>query len=102
MSGNILRLIRIANNMNIKQTSEKIGLSTSHISDLERGRKKVSLSVLEKYCFGFNIPPSKIILFDSLQENLSYQQLLKMILEYYLFENNMEISKGESEISKSK
>ena len=86
MLGNILRLIRIANdNKNIKDIAKEIGITPNYLCDLEKGNKRVSLKILKKIALFYDMPLSQIFLFDELQNqnNLNNQQILKMILEYY-------------------
>ncbi len=58
-----LRLIRVFHDMNQAEFADKIGLSKSYISELEQGRKKPSIEVLEKYADFFRIPVSSLLLF---------------------------------------
>ena len=58
-----LRLIRIYHDMNLSDASQRVGLSKSYISEIERGQKRVSLDVLEKYSVAFDIPVSSLMLF---------------------------------------
>lgn len=58
-----LRLIRIYHDLNLSDASQRVGLSKSYLSEMERGRKKVSLNVLEKYSVAFDIPMSSLMLF---------------------------------------
>lgn len=87
MIGYILKLIRVANNnMSTKDVAKMLDVSSSHISLIEKGDKKPSLTMLKKISSVYNIPLSEILLFDEIQEQkgLNYQQTLKMILEYYV------------------
>lgn len=63
MLNRALRLIRVYHDLNLSETSQRIGLSKSYISEMERGRKKVSLDVLQKYSAAFGIPMSSLMLF---------------------------------------
>ena len=59
-----LRLIRVYHDMNQSDLAEKLGLSKSYISELEKeGGKKPSIEVLEKYADYFRIPLSSLMLF---------------------------------------
>jgi len=60
---NALRLIRVYHDMNQNDAAERVGLSKSYVSELEKGHKKVTLEVLEKYAKGFNLPVSSLMLF---------------------------------------
>lgn len=58
-----LRLIRVYHDLSQAQLAEKIGISKSYISELERGHKKASIDILEKYASFFRIPLSSLLLF---------------------------------------
>lgn len=60
---NALRLIRAYHDLNQSDAAAKVGLSKSYISELERGEKKVTLEVLEKYANAFKVPLSSLLLF---------------------------------------
>jgi transcriptional regulator with XRE-family HTH domain len=59
-----LKLIRIYHNLSQKSLAEKLEMSTSHICDVENGKKSPSLEMLGKYSKFFNIPLSSIMLFS--------------------------------------
>ncbi len=63
-----LKLIRIYHNLSQKSLAEKLEMSTSHICEVENGKKSPSLEMLGKYSKFFNIPLSNIMLFS---ENLN-------------------------------
>lgn len=88
MLGNTLRAIRIANDMSMKEAGEKAGVTSTYIGEVEIGKKNPSLKVLERLADVYNIPKYKIFEFDEQYEEnkYSYPQLLKVILEYYLYE----------------
>ncbi len=58
-----LRLVRVFHDLNKSEAAARIGLSKSYVTELERGDKKVSLDVLEKYSTAFDIPVSSLLLF---------------------------------------
>lgn len=97
MLGDILRLIRIANDIKVKDAAISMDISSAYVSEVENNNKQVSFTILKKFSKLYDIPLSKIFLFEELQkdENLNNQQVLKIILEYYLFEkeNNTQLSK---------
>lgn len=88
MLNTTLKCLRVANELSQKEASIKIGMSAAQVSDLESGKKKPSLNALTKYSETFNIPVSRILKFDEMQnENgWGYQELLKNILMYYVYE----------------
>lgn len=63
MLNEALRLVRVFHDLNKTQTAERVGLSKSYITELERGDKKVTLEVLQKYADGFNMPLSSLMFF---------------------------------------
>ena len=86
MYNEVIRLLRIANDMTIKELAEKMGLRNAYICDVERCRRNPSLETLEKYSLIFGIPLSQLMIFDEKREklNLNYSKLLQMILQYYI------------------
>lgn len=59
-----LRLIRIFHDVNQNQLAEKCGISKSYLSEIESGKKPISIELLEKYSKIFHIPVSSLILFS--------------------------------------
>ena len=59
-----LKLIRQYHRLSQAEVAEKLGLSRSFVSELEkRGGKKPSIDVLERYALFFKIPVSSLLLF---------------------------------------
>lgn len=67
MIGEALRLIRVFHDLKQKQAAEKLGLSTSYLSDIERRERSPTLETIERYARVFDIPVSSILFFS---ENL--------------------------------
>ncbi len=87
MLGNILKIIRIANdNMSVKDAASKMGVSSSYITEIENGNKTPSLNTLRKFSIVYNIPVSRIVGLDEQEEDekMSYQELLRNVLQYYI------------------
>lgn len=63
MLSDALRLVRAFHNLNKTQVAQRVGLSKSYITELERGDKKVTLEVLQKYADAFNMPVSSLMFF---------------------------------------
>lgn len=63
MLNEALRLVRVFHDLNKSQVAERVGLSKSYITELERGDKKVTLEVLQKYADAFVIPVSSLMFF---------------------------------------
>ena len=64
MIGQALRLVRVFNDMPQAEAASKLGISKSYLSELEAGKKKVNVDILEKYQDVFHVPPSSILLFS--------------------------------------
>ena len=63
MLNEALRLVRLFHNQSQTQVADGISLSKSYISEIEGGKKKVSMEVLERYSQHFNIPVSSLMFF---------------------------------------
>lgn len=63
MMNEALRLVRVFHDLNKTQAAERVGLSKSYVTELERGDKKVTLEVLQKYAVAFNVPLSSLMFF---------------------------------------
>ena len=92
MIGEVLRVVRIANDMSIKEVSEKSSVSVSYLSDLERNKKKnPSINVLEKIGSVYDLKVSELFELDEYHESIIglkeklkiYQFLLIKVLELY-------------------
>ncbi|MCD1621892.1 helix-turn-helix transcriptional regulator [Citromicrobium bathyomarinum] len=64
MLGEALRLIRVFNDLKQNELASRLGASSSHISEIEKGMKNPSIDLLEKYSSEFGIPVSEIIFFS--------------------------------------
>ena len=64
MLAEALRLLRVFSDMKQKELADKLGLSNSHISEMENDNRTPSLEVLEKYADFFKIPVSSIMFFS--------------------------------------
>ncbi|PTW39764.1 MULTISPECIES: helix-turn-helix transcriptional regulator [Rhodovulum] len=58
-----LRLIRVFHDLKQVELAEKLGVSKSHISEIEKGRKSPSLDLIQRYATEFKIPVSSIMFF---------------------------------------
>lgn len=63
MINEALRLVRLYWGFSQIELSEKLSLSQSMISDIERGAKEVSVEVLEKYSTQLGIRMSQLVFF---------------------------------------
>ena len=73
-----LRLLRVLNDLRLKELGGLIGSSASFISEMENGTKGVSLVTLEKYSRAFSIHVSDIMKFAELLGEPGLTHLAKM------------------------
>jgi transcriptional regulator with XRE-family HTH domain len=62
MYNRALKLIREYHRLSRTELAQKVGLSKSYVSELERGRKP-TIEVIERYAETFRIPVSSLLLF---------------------------------------
>ncbi len=63
MLNEALRLIRVYHDMKQNEAAERLGISKSYLSEIEKGHKEPSLDLLRKYEVCFGIPVSSIMFF---------------------------------------
>ena len=72
-----LKLLRTSHNFNQKELAQKLGISSSYLSEIESGQKTPSLALLYRYGQVFEVPVSSILF---LAENFECQQKNKKAL----------------------
>ena len=73
--------------------SEKCGISTSFLADIELGKKGLSVETLHKICIGANISPAYIILGTEASNNVSAITELLSRLESEYIDSAVEVLK---------
>ncbi len=68
-----LRLLRVFHDMKQNELAEKLDVSKSYISELEKGNRTPSFDVLEKYALLFQVPISSIMFFSEHIEGVQQQ-----------------------------
>ena len=69
----VLRLLRISNDLSIKELSEKSGISASYIAEIESGnRESPSVDIIDKYSKALNVSKSTIMFFEEDLSNKKY------------------------------
>ncbi|MCT2560054.1 helix-turn-helix domain-containing protein [Tsuneonella sp. YG55] len=63
MLGEALRLIRVYHDLKQKQVAERLDISTSYLSEIEKGHKTPTLEVIQRYSDVFGLPVSSIMFF---------------------------------------
>lgn len=75
MLGQALRYIRVFHDLKQVEAAHQLGISKSHLSEIESGRKTPSLQLLEKYAEVFELPVSSIFFFaENARQGSSYDQ----------------------------
>lgn len=64
MLNEALRLIRVFHDMKQAEAAKALGISASYLSEVENGKKKPTLELIEKYAETFRIPGSSIMYFS--------------------------------------
>lgn len=64
MLSEAMRLIRVFHDLKQQDLADSLGVSKSHISEIESGKKSPSLDLVEKYSKFFGVPVSSIIFFS--------------------------------------
>lgn len=63
MINEALRLIRVYHDLKQYELADKIGISKSHISELEKGVKTPTLEIIDRYANEFKVSSSSILFF---------------------------------------
>lgn len=63
MLNEALRLIRVFHDLKQVELAGRLGVSKSHISEIENGNKTPSLDLVERYAETFKLPVSSIMFF---------------------------------------
>ena len=64
MLGNTLKRLRGIYGYSAKEMSELLGISSSYLSEIENGKKKVSMDLLERYSELFDLRVSTLMRFS--------------------------------------
>lgn len=80
MIGRALKLIRSYYGVSQLELSSSLGLSNSHISEIESEKKQPSLDVLRKYSEYFDIPLSSILFFSENLDSAKPSEKLRLSL----------------------
>ena len=85
--GNVLRLLRIARDMQTKELAARMNVSSTYISEVESNNKKPSLNTLSKYSEALDVSKSTILYFEEESKKKGYNnqrllfEILKKIIE---------------------
>lgn len=75
-----LRLLRTYHQLTQVDLAKQLEISNSYLSELEKGNKKPSIEILEKYSKYFKMPTSSILLFsESIEIPLKPGEKLRVV-----------------------
>jgi transcriptional regulator with XRE-family HTH domain len=69
MINEALRLVRLFHNLKQNELADGLGLSPSHLSEIESGKKQVTMEILQKYADYFKVPASSLLYFAEHKNN---------------------------------
>lgn len=75
-----LRLVRVFHDLNQTKLAETLGISKSYLSEIESGKKPISMELLKKYSENFKIPASSLMLFSEEMENEKFSEKARFFL----------------------
>lgn len=85
MIGNILKYIRICNDLSSEEVANKLGIKVKQLNEIEKNKKPISIGLFIEITNIYNIEKDKIYsLVEEEQNGKDRKQLLKEILEYYI------------------
>ena len=70
MIGDVLKAVRIANYMTLREASEKANVSVSYLADLEKNWHNPSNRELEKICLAYNLDVPELLKLDKYHETI--------------------------------
>lgn len=78
MLNEALKHIRQFHQLKQVELASKLGISRSYLSEIESGRKSVSMELLNKYADIFSVPPSSLLMFSENLENAKKSDPLRL------------------------
>lgn len=86
--GEVIRIFRIANDWNIKEFAKKNKVSSTYITEVEKGNKSPSLKILQKFAEVLKVNLSDIFcIYEKSEENKwNFQKTLYEVLRIYITE----------------
>lgn len=80
MLNDALRLLRVYHDLTQRELAEKLEISTSHLSELETGKKNPTLQLLGKYAQVFEVSLSSLIFFaENMEKDVNLERARRVI-----------------------
>lgn len=77
MNGEALRLLRVFHDVKLIDLAKKLQVSPSYLSEIENGKQKINLDIIEKYAKFFGVRVSALIFFSEEIDRSSFKGKLK-------------------------
>lgn len=71
MLNRVLRLLRTYAGLKQTEAAQKLGISQSYLSEVEKGTKTPTLELIDRYASAFEVPVSTIMLFSENYDDFS-------------------------------
>jgi transcriptional regulator with XRE-family HTH domain len=75
-----LRLLRVFYDMPRSELLDKLQISNSYLSEIESGKKTVTIELLQKYSEVFQLPPSALLFFSEHLENTGVSERARKLI----------------------
>lgn len=73
-------MVRVFHDLSQTALAERLGISSSYLSEIESGKKSVTLELLQKYSEIFNMPMSSLLFFSENVGNVSGSQKARAVI----------------------
>ncbi|NQV70204.1 MAG: helix-turn-helix transcriptional regulator [Pseudohongiella sp.] len=78
MLNEALKQIRVFHQFKQVELAEKLSISKSYLSEVESGRKSISMELLHKYAEVFSVPASSLLIFSENMEAVKTSDKLRL------------------------
>jgi len=83
MINELLKVIRTIYGMNQAEAAGFLGISKSYLSEIESGKKRVTLDLLDKYHEVYGIAPSAVLFFDEKYKSKPVEHIRKKMAAFF-------------------
>lgn len=94
MINEALRLLRVFNDKKASDLAKELGISAAYLSEIEKGKKKPSIDIIEKYAKAFKTKPSAILFFsEKIPPGKTKRKIADNIIYFLKFIENIHVEK---------